>query len=74
MHHSRRRKNDARPDVVEVVDALQVGNVLEDERVVDGDLSTNPIVHRVHESLEMNVRSFTKGWDSRVRIPVSYKN
>ena len=52
LHHSGWRENDAGSDVVEVVDALQVGDVLEDERVVDGDLTPDAIVHRVHERLE----------------------
>jgi hypothetical protein len=35
-----------------VVDALQVGDVLEHEGVVDGDLAPDPLVHGVDERLQ----------------------
>ena len=34
-----------------MVDPLQVGDVLEHKRIVDGDLATDPLVHRVDEGL-----------------------
>ena len=55
MHHSWRRKNDAGPDVVEVIDSFEVGDVLEHERVVDGDLATNSVVHRIYERLKREI-------------------
>ena len=51
LHHARTCKDNTRPDVVEVIDPLQVGDVLEHEGIVDGDLAPNPLVHRVDEGL-----------------------
>ena len=34
-----------------MIDAFQVGDVLENKRVVDGNLTTDPLVHGVDESL-----------------------
>ncbi len=55
MHHSWRRQNDAGPDVVKVIDSFEVGDVLEHERVVDRDLSTNSVVHRIYERLKREI-------------------
>ena len=43
----------ARSDVLEMIDPLQVGDVLEHEGVVDGDLPPDPLVHGVDEGLKV---------------------
>ena len=40
-----------------MVDAFQVWNVFEDERIVDGDLTTNPLIHGVHKSLPETLKN-----------------
>ena len=46
-----RGQDDAGPDVVKVVDSLEVADVLEDEGVVNGDLAPDLLVHGVDEGL-----------------------
>jgi len=46
-----RGEHDARPHVVKMFDSFQIGDVFEDKRIVDGDLSSNFFIHGVNESL-----------------------
>ena len=46
-------QNDTGTDVLEMIDPLQVGDVLEHEGVVDGDLPPDPLVHGVDEGLKV---------------------
>ena len=51
----------ARANVIKMVDALQVTDVLKDERIVDCDLTTNLFIHGIHEGLVNGHALFSQG-------------